>query len=248
MDISGSHRIRAPRSAVWAALNDPELLRDCIPGCDRFERVGDGVFEGAVATKVGPMRTVITGVVTLVASDAPERATITAKGADPASGGGEGVGEITLTEDGDDTVFGFEGSIEAQGKVGQLGQRLLTGVTKKQIETTCANLAARLRDAVPVAIPQAPEPIAQTPPLVHEEPLEVPPVVDAPPLAGELAPPLEPTPIAPTQAPVVPEPAEMAASAATAGSGATTRIMLVVAIVAVAGAIAWYVLTQTPPV
>lgn len=245
MDISGSHRIAAPRSAVWAALNDPAVLKDCIPGCERFERVGDGVFEGAVATKVGPMRTVMTGVVTLVASEAPGRATITAKGADPASGGGEGVGEITLTEDGEATVLGFEGSIEAEGKVGQLGQRLLTGVTKKQIETTCANLAARLHGAAPVAVPQTPEPVA--PPLVHEEPVETPPVVDAPPLAEELAP-VEPTPIAPTQAPIVPEPDEIAASAATAGSGATTRIMLVAAIVAVAGAIAWYMLTQTPPI
>ncbi|MDR4308779.1 carbon monoxide dehydrogenase subunit G [Chelatococcus sambhunathii] len=256
MDISGSHRIPAARAAVWAALRDPETLRACLPDCERLERTDDGAFAGIIAVKVGPIRTRISGTAEISAIDAPSRFVVSARGEDAAAGGGEGSGEVTLEENGDATVLDYSGRVEAHGKLSQLGQRLLSGVFRKTIETFAENLSARLAGAgfaaEPGLAPETSPPLPEAPPLVHEEPAEPStPVLDAPPLSPGVPPPAPETPIAPTATPAVPDPAAIAAAdvveGQATGSSVTTRIMLVAAIVVVVGALIYYMLLQAPP-
>ncbi len=258
MDISGSHRIPAPRSAVWAALQDPDVLKACLPDCERLERTGDGAFAGTIAVKVGPIRTRIAGTAEISAPDAPNRFTLSAEGADDAAGGGEGSGEVTLEDDGDGALLSYSGRAEANGKISQLGQRLLSGVFRKTVETFAENLTAHLagappaRELGPEGEAPAPEALPEAPPLVHEEPAETStPVLDAPPLSPGVAPAPAEKPIAPTATPDVPDPAAIAAAdaveAETGGASVTTRIMLVAAIVTVVGALVYYMLLQAPP-
>ncbi|WP_020180380.1 carbon monoxide dehydrogenase subunit G [Methylopila sp. M107] len=251
MDISGSHRIPASRAAVWAALNDLETLKACIPGCERLDRSGDS-YDGVVASKIGPIRTELAGEAKVSAS-APGRFTVSAKGADAKSGGGEGTAEVTLEEDGAETVLAYSGQAEAHGKISQLGQRLLTGVFRKTVETFAENLSLRLASGEHAVPPT--ETLPETPPLAPEAPVDgPPPVLEAPPLAAGAVPGLAPNAaIAPTAAPDVPDPAAIAAADAVdagddaAGASVTTRIMLVAAIVVVVGAIVYYMVWQQPP-
>lgn len=260
MDISGSHRIPAPRSAVWAALQDPDVLKACLPDCERLERTDDGALAGTIAVKVGPIRTRIAGTAEISAPDAPNRFSLSADGTDEAAGGGEGSGEVTLEDDGDGVLLSYSGRAEAHGKISQLGQRLLSGVFRKTVETFAENLTAHLAGAAPVATPAigpdaeppAPEALPEAPPLVHEEPAETStPVLDAPPLSPGVTPAAPENAIAPTATPDVPDPAAIAAADAVegkaTGASVTTRIMLVAAIVTVVGALVYYMLLQAPP-
>lgn len=252
MDISGSRRILAPRDAVWAALNDPDVLAVCIPGCERVEKVGDGAYEGAVAAKIGPLRTVFEGRLTVTGAKAPERCALAATAADPAAGSGEGRGEITLAEDGDETVVSYRGTFEVDGKVGQLGSRLLSGFVRQAIEGFFVKVADLVAEGAEFGRDDedraADAPLAEAPPLVHEEPgLGPAPVLDAPPLAGGARMrPQEPHPIAPTGVPDTPDPAAITAAGAAEGGGSVIRIMLVAAIVIAVGIAAWAYLQ--PPV
>lgn len=259
MDISGSHRIPAPRASVWAGLNDTDVLKECIPGCERLERVSEDAYEGVVAAKVGPLRTAFAGRLTVTASSAPERCEIAAKGEDAAAGSGEGRGEVTLSDEGGETLVTYAGQAEVEGKVAQLGSRLVSGVARQAVETFFARFAAlaadgRLPAGGPAESPVAP-PLAEAPPLAPDEPSPAPAEVeDVPPLAAaggplRAAPPPGPTPIAPTAAPAVPDPIAIAAAEATApegGGGGLTRILLVAAVAAVIGAAFYLGLLQPP--
>ena len=251
MDISGSRRILAPRDAVWTALHDPDVLAVCIPGCERVEKISEGVYEGAVAAKVGPLRTLFLGRLTVTDAAAPERCAIAVTARDATAGSGEGRGEITLVEEGDETVVAYEGGFEVDGKVGQLGPRLVTGFARQQIEgffTKLAELTAEGDDLAEHGEDRAADaPLAEAPPLVHEEPARAPaPVMDAPPLAGGLMAPHPQNSIAPTATPNAPDPAAIAAAETAEGGGAMLRIMLVAAIVIVAGAAAYWAFLQPP--
>ena len=90
MDMSGSHRIEASRDAVWAALNDPEILRQCIPGCEEVVRQSDTEMTAKVVAKVGPVSAKVAGKVTLSDLDPPNGYTITGEG----SGGAAGFGNF----------------------------------------------------------------------------------------------------------------------------------------------------------
>lgn len=251
MEISGSRLISAAPAAIRAALSDPETLKACIPGCERLETRSDDRVEGAVAAKIGPIRVLLEGGAT--ASDrTPEGWRLEAEGADASAGSGRGNGSVTLAEAEGGTLLSYQGSIELDGKVGQLGSRLLTGVARQSIDAFLANLAARIGGAAapaaeaeaPVAAPAEP-PAMEAPPLVHEEP-DPAPELKAPPLAGA---PLEPAPIAPTAVPDVPDPVAIAAADAVSPKegGSVGRIMLVAAIVVAVGVAIYFGFLQRPP-
>lgn len=260
MEFSGSHRISAPRAAVWAALDDPELMKACIPGCTGLERTGDESFDGSADAKIGPVRAAFTGSVTRTEAVAPERFTLLADGDAGPSGSGQGRADVTLAEDGDGTVVSYDAQVEVAGKIGQLGSRLVTGFARKNAESFFEALATRLSAgyaAAPVIEAPAAEtpepaplgqpPLAEAPPLVHEEPADgQTATIDAPPLAFGSA------PIAPTAVPAVPDPvaiaAEEMASPGSSSASAVTRIMLVAAIVVVVGCLVYYILWQQTPV
>ncbi|MEQ9559269.1 MAG: carbon monoxide dehydrogenase subunit G [Rhodospirillales bacterium] len=131
MDLKDQRRIAAPREAVFAALNDPEILAKAIPGCESLDMVSDTEFAAVVTAKVGPVRAKFNGQVTLSDLNPPESYTITGEGKGGAAGFAKGGAVITLAEDGDGTLMTYEVKADVGGKLAQLGGRLIEGTSKK---------------------------------------------------------------------------------------------------------------------
>jgi carbon monoxide dehydrogenase subunit G len=134
MDMSGSHRIPAKREAVWEALNDPEVLKACIPGCESLEKTSDTEMTAAVTSKIGPVKAKFAGAVTLENINPPESYTISGEGKGGVAGFAKGSADVRLTEEGDETVLTYEAKAQVGGKLAQLGSRLIDSTAKKMAE------------------------------------------------------------------------------------------------------------------
>lgn len=131
MDMTGEHRINARREDVWQALNDPEVLKRSIPGCEEIVRVSDTELTAKVKAKVGPVSAKFGGKVTLSDMNPPNGYTISGEGQGGAAGFAKGGAKISLQEDGDVTVLRYEASAQVGGKLAQIGSRLIDGTAKK---------------------------------------------------------------------------------------------------------------------
>lgn len=135
MDMSGEYRIAAPRETVWQALNDPEILRQCIPGCEEIEKVSDTEFTAKAKVKVGPVSAKFAGRVQLSDLDPPNGYTITGEGQGGAAGFGKGGAKVALLEDGPDaTLLSYTAEAQVGGKLAQVGSRLVQGTAKKMAD------------------------------------------------------------------------------------------------------------------
>ncbi len=188
MEMTGTYRIAAPRETVWAALNDPEILRASIPGCESLEKEGDDL-KATVTSKIGPVKARFSGKVTLSNLNPPESYTISGEGTGGAAGFAKGGADVRLEEEGGETVLTYAANAQVGGKIAQLGGRLVDGVARKMADEFFARFAARVG---------APPPVAET---------AAPPQVDAPPIVEAVEPMLgaaAPDPIAPTSTPAIP--------------------------------------------
>ena len=131
MDMSGTQRIEATREAVYAALNDVDVLRQCIPGCETIERVGDNNLKATVKLKIGPMKVSFAGNVTLSDLDPPNGYTITGEGAGGVAGFAKGSAAVQLQPEGEATILNYTVKADIGGKIAQLGARLIDGTAKK---------------------------------------------------------------------------------------------------------------------
>ncbi|NVO55871.1 carbon monoxide dehydrogenase subunit G [Rhodobacteraceae bacterium B1Z28] len=131
MELSDEIRITAPRDVVYRALNDPEILRECIPGCEELTQNSAQELEAKVVLKVGPVKARFAGEVTLDTSNAPNGFSLTGEGKGGAAGFAKGGAEVTLTEDGAETVLAYTAKVDVGGKIAQLGSRLIAGTAKK---------------------------------------------------------------------------------------------------------------------
>jgi len=131
MDMSGEHHIAAPREKVWAALNDPEVLKACIAGAETVEKTSDTEFSAVVVAKVGPVKAKFKGKVTLSDIDAPNGYTISGEGQGGAAGFGKGGAEVKLVDDGDGTLLSYTANASVGGKLAQIGSRLVDSTAKK---------------------------------------------------------------------------------------------------------------------
>ena len=135
MDMSGSYRITAPREKVWAALNDPEILKQCIPGCEEIEKHSDTELTAKVVAKVGPVKAKFAGKVTLSDIDPPNGYTITGEGSGGAAGFGKGGAAVKLGPDGEDaTLLDYTAHAQVGGKLAQIGSRLIDGTARKMAD------------------------------------------------------------------------------------------------------------------
>lgn len=191
MEMTGEYRIPAPREQVWAALNDPEILKASIPGCESLERTGDNGFAATVVAKVGPVRAKFTGAVTLSDLDPPNGYTISGEGKGGPAGFAKGEAKVRLAEDAGATVLTYEVNANVGGKLAQLGSRLIDGTAKKLADEFFSTFSEKAAQA-----PAAPPPPAA----------EAAPVVSAPP-ATEAATVVAATAAAPPPQPE-PKPAE----------------------------------------
>ena len=131
MDLTGEYRINAPRETVWDALNDPEILKQCIDGCEELNKDSDTEFSARVTAKVGPVRAKFAGKVTLSNIDAPNGYTISGEGQGGVAGFAKGGANVQLEDDGDGTLLKYEVDAQVGGKLASVGSRLVEGVAKK---------------------------------------------------------------------------------------------------------------------
>lgn len=142
MDMTGEYTIKAPREAVWAALNDPEMLKGAIAGCEELVKDGDG-FKATVVAKVGPVKAKFGGRVTLSDLDPPNGYTITGEGQGGAAGFAKGGAKVRLKDDGaGGTLLQYEANAQIGGKLAQIGSRLIDGTAKKMADDFFSAFAA----------------------------------------------------------------------------------------------------------
>lgn len=131
MRFEGDALIPAEPSAVWAGLNDPEVLRRSIPGCQSMEQTGAREFTATVVTKVGPVSATFRGKVELADLDPPHGYTLKGRGQGGPAGFAKGEARIRLTPEGDGTRLSYEADADIGGKIASVGGRLVQGVAKK---------------------------------------------------------------------------------------------------------------------
>ena len=132
MELADEITINAPKDRVYQALNDPEILKQCIPGCEELIKHSDNELEAKVVLKVGPVKAKFSGDVQLDNSGAPDAFSLTGQGNGGAAGHAKGGADVTLTADGPDTtILRYEAKAEIGGKLAQLGSRLIQGTAKK---------------------------------------------------------------------------------------------------------------------
>ena len=133
MDFTGEYKVPASRDKVWEALNDVEVLKLCIDGCEELNKDSDTEFSAKVTAKVGPVRAKFTGKVTLSNIDPPNGYTISGEGQGGVAGFAKGGAIVKLVDgDGDGaTILHYEAKAEVGGKLASVGSRLVEGVAKK---------------------------------------------------------------------------------------------------------------------
>ncbi|WP_299402635.1 CoxG family protein [uncultured Roseobacter sp.] len=131
MELADEVIINAPKDRVYAALNDPEVLQQCIPGCEELVKHSDTELAAKVVLKVGPVKARFSGDVQLDTAGAPDAFSLTGQGNGGAAGHAKGGADVTLTADGDQTILRYEAKAEIGGKLAQLGSRLIQGTAKK---------------------------------------------------------------------------------------------------------------------
>ena len=130
MKLVGSYKLNVKKEIVWQALNDPNILRQCIPGCESFEKESDVIFTVTATNQIGPMNATFSGTVTL--SNIQENQSYTIKGEGQSSVGfANGSANVKLTEKNESTTLIYEVNVNVGGKIAQLGSRLIDGVAKK---------------------------------------------------------------------------------------------------------------------
>lgn len=149
MDLSDEILIPAPRDQVYAALNDPEVLRACIPGCEELEKTSDTDLEAKVVLKVGPVKARFKGNVTLDPSGAPEHFSLTGQGNGGAAGFAKGGADVTLEEQGDQTLLRYDAKADIGGKLAQLGNRLVQSTSKKLAAQFFENFSQKVGGEAP---------------------------------------------------------------------------------------------------
>jgi uncharacterized protein len=138
MDITGSYTIPAKQSSVWAALNDPDVLRECIPGCETLSMLSETEFAATILAKVGPVKARFSGKVELSEIDPNRGYRIQGEGSGGVAGFAKGSARVHLHETDESTVLTYEVDAQISGKLAQLGSRLITGVVKNLAD--CASI------------------------------------------------------------------------------------------------------------
>lgn len=134
MDMTGERRIPAPRQKVWDALNDPQVLKACIPGCESVERQPNGDLKATAAVKIGPISTRFSGLLKLLDLDPPNSYRIAGEGQGGAAGFAKGGATVNLSDDGAFTIMRYEVKAQVGGKIAQLGARLVDATSKQMAD------------------------------------------------------------------------------------------------------------------
>ena len=131
MTMTGEQQLAAPRETVWAKLNDADVLKACIPGCEEFNKVSDSEFQAIAVTKIGPVKARFKGKVTLSELNPPNGYRISGEGDGGVAGFAKGGATVALVDKEGGTLLTYNVEAQIGGKLAQLGQRLINGAAKK---------------------------------------------------------------------------------------------------------------------
>ena len=130
MKLTGSYKLNVKKEIVWQALNDANILKQCIPGCESFEKENDTTFNASATNQIGPMNATFSGIVTL--SNIQKNQSYTLSGTGQSSVGfANGKADVKLNEENGITTLTYIVDVNVGGKIAQLGSRLIDGVAKK---------------------------------------------------------------------------------------------------------------------
>src|SRR5215469_808862 len=147
MTMSGEVQLPAPREVVWAKLNDPEVLKACIPGCEELQKVSDTEFQAVATQKIGPVKAKFKGRVNLTDLDPPNGYRISGQGDGGVAGFAKGGATVKLSPKDGGTLLSYDVEAQIGGKLAQLGQRLVNGAAKKVADDFFQRFAAAVSPA-----------------------------------------------------------------------------------------------------
>ena len=159
MEITGEYLVPAPQPRVWQALNDPQVLRASITGCQSLEKVSDTEFSAIVTTKVGPVSATFRGSVSLSDLDAPHGYTLTGRGQGGAAGFAKMTSRVALLPQGEQTLLRYSTQAEIGGKLASVGSRLMQAIAKKNADEFFAAFTRQLGGTPEAAAQPAAEPV-----------------------------------------------------------------------------------------
>jgi uncharacterized protein len=151
MTMNGEVQLAAPREVVWAKLNDAEVLKQCIPGCEELNKTSDTEFTAIATIKIGPVKARFKGRVNLSDMDPPNGYKISGEGEGGVAGFAKGGAAVKLTEKDGGTLLSYDVESQIGGKLAQLGQRLVQGTAKKLADDFFNKFAAAVVGPAPEA-------------------------------------------------------------------------------------------------
>lgn len=154
MEMTGEQLIPVPQAEVWRALNDPEVLKACIAGCETIERISDTEYRVALTASVGPVKAKFSGKLVLSDLNPPNSYSLSFEGSGGAAGFGKGGAQVSLKPEGSGTRLSYTAKANVGGKLAQVGSRLIDGVARKMADDFFAAFNRKL--AGPAAAEAAP--------------------------------------------------------------------------------------------
>lgn len=144
MDIAGSYLLPCTQQRAWEALNDPELLKASLKGCERLEKTSDTDFSGVVAARIGPVSARFSGTMKQTNVDAPNGCDMQFEGQGGVAGFAKGSARVTLTPEGSGTRLDYVADAQIGGKLAQMGARLVEGTARSMADDFFGKFAAAL--------------------------------------------------------------------------------------------------------
>lgn len=174
MDMTGERRIPAPRQVVWDALNNLDVLKASIPGCESLEKTGENAMSAKAGIKLGPISAKFAGNVTLSDIDAPNSYTIGGEGQGGVAGFAKGGAKVALTDDGDGTLLSYTVNAQVGGKIAQLGARLIDATAKNMADQFFTRFTEQVVALMPAPAAE-PAPVTEGPKTTAPEHMTPPP-------------------------------------------------------------------------
>ncbi len=156
--MKNSRVVPAPPPVVWAALNDPDVLKDSLPGCESLERIDESTWKATVAAKVGPVSARFSGTMKIVESNPPDGYTLRFEGQGGAAGFANGDAKVTLTPaENNATTLSYDVKAQVGGKIAQIGSRLIDGAAAKIADEFFGRFSQRLTPPAPAVVEETGE-------------------------------------------------------------------------------------------
>jgi carbon monoxide dehydrogenase subunit G len=153
MEMQGSRHLAVSQQQAWEALNDPEVLKLCVPGCDKFEATGENQYAVGVAVRIGPVAARFNGRIALADVQPPNSYTLSFDGQGGAAGFGKGSAKVNLAPpaEGGGCELSYTAQAQVGGKIAQVGQRLIDGVARSMADDFFQRFDAQMQERYPQA-------------------------------------------------------------------------------------------------